>query len=357
MSNFFNFDEGGKKFQDIQNTILFSPSNSTLFLSKNLSPNYDDNNASLNDTNSFNNLKSLFDEELPIFNRNFSQNNQSNEFLFLNEEENEQKRQYRNSFEERNDIKEFEDKEEKKVEEDNGLKIEINLKDNDEKSKKSTIEITKDANQIIESKVRKNSIRIYKDKHIMGRKRKNVSCNENYESGSKHDKYSLDNIRRKVKRAFINSLKNCINILISISPKLPKNKKFKLQKINSAYLNSMKKDLNLAILDLPAKDFLSKEICKKCKKLYDKHNEYLIKLIYEVNDTIITQVLDKSMRELLAIFCNDLVEDDVFKYLKRLNIFIKEYLSKESEEYIDLFKEQANNFENEIRKIHGRNEN
>ena len=189
----------------------------------------------------------------------------------------------------------------------------------------------------------------------MGRKKKgqNIIINNN-EKIKLHDKKEANNIRIRYKRAFINSLRDHINKLIRISPKIQK--KSYIQKIDSKYINTIKRKTNLDMLNLSAAEFFSREINKKCKNFEKDHNKELIKNIYEVQDENLTKVLNESMRNLMEIFCNDKFEDDIYKDFK-LNNYIKDKLSNEDKEYIELFMAQAKNFEENIKQLKGRNEN
>ena len=190
----------------------------------------------------------------------------------------------------------------------------------------------------------------------MGRKKKgqNIIIINNNEKIKLHDKKEANNIRIRYKRAFINSLRDHINKLIRISPKIQK--KSYIQKIDSKYINTIKRKTNLDMLNLSAAEFFSREINKKCKNFEKDHNKELIKNIYEVQDDNLTKVLNESLRNLMEIFCNDKFEDDIYKDFK-LNNYIKEKLSNEDKEYIELFMAQAKNFEENIKLLKGRNEN
>ena len=192
----------------------------------------------------------------------------------------------------------------------------------------------------------------------MGRKRKGEIKEENMKSIVIHDKSKPDNMRLKFKRAFFNYLIEFINFLIKKSIKLKK--KGKIKKLQSKYINTIKKDQNLHMLDLTAKEFLSRDICEKCKCISKDHNKKFINYIYNSNEISLIEVLDKTIRELMSIFCSIAIEDNIFKYFKRLNDYINSVLIEkkhESESYINKFIYQAQNYEKEYKKLDGRNEN
>ena len=187
----------------------------------------------------------------------------------------------------------------------------------------------------------------------LGRKRKDIDYNRE----KIHNRDCEDNIRLKFKRLFFKNLILFINHLLANTPNMKLNGK-EIKKIESVYINSSKKDKNLKMLDLTAKEILSKEICKKFKKFSKDHNINLIKSIYEENETNIIKVLNKSIRKLMEIFCRDKVKNNIFKHYKRLNYYMNEFLNKkkENEKYIEKFIYQAKNYEEIYNNIDGRNE-
>lgn len=211
-------------------------------------------------------------------------------------------------------------------------------------------EISKDINN-------NNNKKRYNTKN-MGRKRKNDIQDENSKKKIIHDKTKADNMRLKFKRAFIKNLIDFINFLIKNSTKLKR--KGKIKKINSIYVNNIKKDFNLKMLDLTAKEFLSRDICQKCRMFDKDYNIKMIDYIYNNEDITLIEVLNKTIRELMKIFCSTNFENNAFKHFKRLNDYINTILidkNHEKESYIQKFIYQALNFEQEYKKLDGRNEN
>ena len=122
----------------------------------------------------------------------------------------------------------------------------------------------------------------------------------------------------------------------------------------------MKKQHILQFFDSTAKEYLSQEISEKCKRYKKDNNKTLIKYIYDINEEILINVLDKTNRELWKIFCSDKKkEDNIFQHFDRLSDYIKNDLVKEknTDEYIKKFIYQANNFEEEFKKKQQRNQN
>lgn len=303
------------------------------------------NNYSINMDNSLN-----FCDNDPIFNLNEERSNNNTVNL-------EELNEYKNSIDNNNSIYFIKKSNLNKVVIPNEEKKDINFKIEKEKfvknnSKKSTSDnslsdkvILKDNSNIIKNEKNKN----------LGRKRKGEIYNEN----EVHNKERPDNIRIKFKRLFFKNLILFINFLLDKSTNFKlKGKKF--QKIDSAYINNMKKDKNLKMLDLPAVQILSKDICKKYKRYEKDNNRKIIKIIYEENEISLIEVLNKKIRELMITFCSDNVEEGIFGNYKRLKNYVEElYINKnkEKESFIKKFIYEANNFEKELKKLDGRKEN
>ena len=188
----------------------------------------------------------------------------------------------------------------------------------------------------------------------MGRKRGNNNCIKKY----KHNKYIPDNIKLRYKRCFFDYLISLINYRISKCPKLKK--RGTIKKLSSSIITITKKDKTFLMLDSTAKEYLSLNISSKFTKLPKDHNKKLIEYIYKINEISLIEILDKTIRELMTIFCSDSNKYEEFKDFKRLQYHIDDELMAkhhEDAEYIALFKDQAINFEEKYKEIDGRYEN
>lgn len=231
-----------------------------------------------------------------------------------------------------------------------------NKADNSNKTgnNKSTEENSSDNNLIVKNANTNSDINKKNKTSNLGRKRKNAIYNIN----EVHNKESDDNIRIKFKRLFINNLRIFINYLLSKSPNIKLNG-LELKKLDSSYVKIVKKDKILKMLDLTVGEFLSNDICKKLKKYPKDHNKKVIKLIYEENDTRLIKVLNRSIRNMMKIFCRDKIKNNIFKNYKRLGNYINElYINKkkENDNFIKKFIYQAKNFEDIYKEIDGRKE-
>ena len=169
----------------------------------------------------------------------------------------------------------------------------------------------------------------------MGRNKKDI--NQKF----KHNKFTPDNIRLRYKRCFFKYLIETINNRINKCPKLKKIGTIK--KLNSCTIKKTKKNGTLSMLNLTVKEYLSLNITSRCKKLS--------------KDVI--EILDKTIRELMIIFCSDPDKFEEFKDFKRLKYHIDNELREkkhENDRYIALFEDQAKHFEKNYKKLNGRNE-
>jgi hypothetical protein len=161
----------------------------------------------------------------------------------------------------------------------------------------------------------------------MGRKKDNKNCNKKY----KHNKYIPDNIRLRYKRCFFKYLIKLINNRISKCPKLKK--RGTIKKLSSNIITNTKKDKTFLMLNSKAKEYLSLGISSKYKKLPKDHNKKLIEYIYKIKEISLIEILDKTIRELMTIFCSDYNEYEEFKDFKRLQYHIdNELITKHHED-------------------------
>ena len=204
-----------------------------------------------------------------------------------------------------------------------------------------------------------NQIRKKLNKENMGRIKTKEKNNKNIDTNKVfHDKLWKDNIRIKFKRVFIKYMISFVNTLITISSKSILLKQRKIVKLNNKIIKNNKRSHILEMLNISAKDYLSHDISSRIKTLPRDNNKKVIEYIYEIDEKNIIEVLNKSIRELMHIFCSDCSKDNIFKHFKRLQYFIDNELIQKNHEdpnYILKFKEQALHYEEEIKKIDGRN--
>ena len=169
-----------------------------------------------------------------------------------------------------------------------------------------------------------------------------------------HTKLNKDNIITKIKRNVYNHCLKFVNLLLSKS-KNYKLKGIKLHKNNNSIIIASKKEENLYLLDLPIKEILSNKLSNKYIYLHEDYNKDKINYILRQNDIELNEVLNKTFREMLYLYCKDNTNDTtIFKYFKRLNddleTFIKEN-EDEDEDYINEYKKITLEFEDVINSI------
>jgi len=158
-----------------------------------------------------------------------------------------------------------ENKDNKKIEE-NKEKDKKEEQENKEKDKKEEEENK-------ESKEKK------KEKKMLGRKKK-----DSKDKGI-HDKYSSDNIIRRIKTLILNNLLITINIFINkvYNRKIAKgnNKNYTLLKVD---LKGIYKTGNKQFLEQTLEEIFSNNISKKCKKYQTSHNKQIISELLKEKD-------------------------------------------------------------------------
>jgi len=172
----------------------------------------------------------------------------------------------------------------------------------------------------------KKTKRINDDKSKnMGRKTKDGK--EKGEKGE-HDKYSEDNMIRKIKSKFIDYIHNLIN-------KSFKNKELKFLRLDSEINEKLKKDYNIELMNRTFKDLyenipISKKYKKKSKENSDINKNIIYKIYYEepYNEFDVINLLNKTYKELF----NDFVYNNLDNFLN--DIYEEEKRKNESEENI-----------------------
>lgn len=147
--------------------------------------------------------------------------------------------------------------------------IKFNLNENNEKDSSSSIN-QKDID-IINNNTQKGPFNITKERKL-GRKTKN-SCQKGV-----HDKYSYDNMTKKLKQLIMNSILNFVNATKIIeeketsTQKRKKDSKWKanltpcLDKIDQNVIGNIEVEYNINLLKLTLKEIFSQGITSKIKK-------------------------------------------------------------------------------------------
>jgi len=165
----------------------------------------------------------------------------------------------------------------------------------------------------------------------LGRKKKN-----GIEKG-KHNKYSPDNIIKKIKRIFFKYIIIYINL---IKEKHAPNKEENFQFKNLSYenyINNLKKDKEIQLLNKPLKDFVSLEISSKHGLNFDFNRQKMEKILEEEKDNQkLKSILNMTFDEWIDIFTfKKKVNDDL--EFNGLQDVLMDLYDKEDDEYFSRF--------------------
>jgi hypothetical protein len=158
-------------------------------------------------------------------------------------------------------------------------------------------------------------------------------------SEKSHNKFSVDNIMKKVKKNLINYL------ILFIKSLLPEEyQQYSLFKINYKIIDNLKKDINLKYLKMTLKEFLSQEISPKYINKDEKTNKNNIDAILKIkiafeNKEVINQIFNMTLGEWIDIFTmkkqSNINGSGIDKFLKKLLKDI--YKNNETNNEVDYF--------------------
>jgi len=187
----------------------------------------------------------------------------------------------------------------------------------------------------------------------LGRKTK-ISCQK-----GAHDKYSYDNMTKKLKQLLINSILNFVNTVLleeekdTSTQKRKKDSKWKvnltplLVKIDQHIIGNIKVEYNKNLLNLSLKEIFSNDITSKITSLSKDFNKKIIDEIYQKNQK---ERIIKILNMTLSQCIDHLNSKEYYPELQGLeneyeNIINKLKDSGETDEYIKLFKDLFYRFE------------
>ena len=226
-------------------------------------------------------------------------------------------------------------------------KIPLENKNND-KEKKVEIIFDKKYKESMQLKIKENirSKRPFKENKILGRKKKIHGIM------GEHNKFSDDNIIRKIKHVILESVMNFINNKIRI---IYPNKEGKASKEKELFKLKQKQPMNSRIkynkdfLDKKLEEIFSLDISSKYSRYVPKHNKEVINSLIndpdETRKTTFTKLFDLTFAECLNHFRGSKIIEEL-DGLCTLEDYIKKMKKdKEDEEYYNLFKFFVDNFE------------
>lgn len=223
-----------------------------------------------------------------------------------------------------------------------------NIQDEEIKMSKETKSIT---NKMSIFTCTKNNIK------KLGRKRKNTTC-------GKHNKFSNDNLTRKLKAKLFDAILNYINqsfipIKFKTSNNFVDNINNKNQffvKINQEIIKNINVKENLDLLNTKLKDIFSNKVSKKNSSFGLNYNKNLINKIYkEKQQHKIISILEMNFFQCLEHFRGTKYYEELKgleEYYK--NMFTEFTMNGEKDDYIYIFKYFINNFENYYKNKKGR---
>ena len=165
-----------------------------------------------------------------------------------------------------------------------------------------------------------------------------------------HNKFSQDNIIRKIKASFIEKSMNYINKQFSIHLKRRGIKKYYrlIQRISPSESRKIRKSENLDFLETPLKTIFSSSLSKKCS-LYDPdYNKKQIEKLYLENEAKdVIKTLDMPVGDMYDKYCKNIkmdgfgtLEDDLIE--ERLKM--EEKKENNIDEYLKKYKYTAENY-------------
>ena len=170
-----------------------------------------------------------------------------------------------------------------------------------------------------------------KKKKLLGRKKK-----DGIEKG-KHNKYSPDNIIKKIKTIFFKYIIIYINLIKEKhAQKYKENFEFKKLSYEN-YINNLKKDKEILLLNKPLKDFVSLEISSKHGLNFDFNRQKMEKILEEEKDNQkLKFLLNMTFDEWIDIFTfKEKVDDDL--EFNGLQDVLEDLYDKVDDEYFSRF--------------------
>ena len=162
-----------------------------------------------------------------------------------------------------------------------------------------------------------------------------------------HDKYSQDNIIKKIKGKFLGYIVKFLNNLLKQSNY--RKKKYKLYKLNYKYINQLKKEEDLEIFKKKLKELLSLEISPKYKKISKLHNKKIINEIFENKDLSNYQVIkfafELTFKEWIELFTykknvyeiikhnDENIIEEIEKSMIHVDVLLKKILDKNDDNH------------------------
>ena len=202
---------------------------------------------------------------------------------------------------------------------------------------------TKETSKGLMDEKGENKIKFEKEKGLLRKKKAGRKKKEENFKGN-HNKYSEDNIIRKIKTKFAFFICNLLNECL-----LDKNYKF--LRLDSNMSECLKKDYNLLLFNTKIKDlFLNSKISRKYRRqIFDQNkNIFLINKIFEEGkETQVISILNLTYIELFNIFRKSIVNisDELKMKIKDIYILDKPEFNDINKVFNEIYEKELNNNE------------
>lgn len=259
----------------------------------------------------------------------------------------------------------------KEMEDNNEDQIRYFIQDKDKKESDKSITKNYDSSTKTGTKtkikplIRKNE-KIFHIKKVNKKLGRLSNANRHKKHFIKHNEYSEDNVVQKIKVRFYDHICNCINrqyeLYLETNDINAKEKTIKLiQRISPKAYKTIKRDSILTWFSSKIKDIISAELSSKYRKADINSNKKRIKALYLKNEAKnVIVILEKTVREMLYIYCNNIYIEG-FKTLKDdLNDLREKMIGRnedEIQEYLSIFQETSIYLENIFLKKKSRQKN
>jgi hypothetical protein len=193
---------------------------------------------------------------------------------------------------------------------------------------------------------------IMKCKKKVGRNRKD----KKYNKDNQHDKFETSNVMTRVKRNVSNNSRDLLNTLLEESEN-QKLKDIRLCKIDKSIIEVCKKEKNLDLLKTKLKDLFSSKLSIKYKHFDENYNKKQIDKILKENDPKLNEVLNKTVEDMVNIYVQKNVENNMYKYFRRIEddkIDLLELYEDDGNEYYHIYEYVAKNLKTIISKRNSR---
>ena len=228
----------------------------------------------------------------------------------------------------------------------------IIIKKEEKKEQKVNEEEEKEEERKKKGKKKEIIFKIMKCKKKVGRNRKD----KKYNKENQHDKFEINNVITRVKRNVTNNSRDLLNTLLEESEN-PRLKDIRLCKIDKSIIEVCKKEKNVDLLKTKLKDLFSSKLSIKYKHFDENYNKKQIDKILKENDPKLNEVLNKTVEDMVNIYVQKNVENNMYKDFRRIEddkIDLLELYEDDGMEYYHKYEYIAKNLKTIILKRNSR---